>query len=39
VGANDHLIPANVGAAVNFFEREGFPIHGQSLIVAAHPRI
>jgi hypothetical protein len=37
VGAKDRLIPANVGAAVNFYEREGFPIRGQSLIVAADP--
>ena len=37
VGAKDRLIPANVGAAVNFFEREGFPIRGQSLIVAVDP--
>jgi hypothetical protein len=37
VGANDRLIPANVAAAVNFYEREGFPIRGQSLIVAADP--
>lgn len=31
VGANDRLIPADVGAAANFYEREGFPIRGQSL--------
>ena len=37
VGANDRMIPGNVGAAVNFFEREGFPIRGQALIVASDP--
>ena len=34
VGANDRLIPANVEAAVNFYEREGFPIRGHSLTAA-----
>jgi hypothetical protein len=37
VGSATRVIPANVGAAVNFFEREGFPIRGQPLIVALDP--
>jgi len=37
VGANDRLIPENVGAAVNFFEREGWLIRGQPLIAAQDP--
>jgi hypothetical protein len=37
VGANDSTIPGNVAAAVNYFEREGWPIRGQKRITAADP--
>jgi len=37
VGASTRTIPANVGAAANFYESEGFPIRGQSQIVALDP--
>lgn len=37
VGTNDRVIPANVAAAANFFEREAWLIHGQPKIVAQDP--
>ena len=36
-GGNDHVIPANVGRAINFYQTAG-PLHGKPGIVAADPR-
>lgn len=35
-GVNDHVIPANVAHAVNFYQTGG-PLHGASQIIAADP--
>jgi hypothetical protein len=37
VGRADALIPANVAAAVNFFQHEAWPLAGQAAIRAADP--
>ncbi len=38
VGRNDEIIPSNVAAAANLFERDGFFVRGRGLIAAEDPR-
>ena len=37
LGENDKVIPSNVAAAANFYQRDGF-LHGESQIRAANPK-
>lgn len=38
VGPKDHIIPSNVAAAVNYYQREMFTVRGQTEIRAEDPR-
>ncbi len=38
VGRNDEIIPSNVAAAANLFQRDGFFVHGRAPIRAEDPR-